>query len=206
MSEISGEALRARLGDAVLDTHPGLRDRLAHEPAAYAELVALTAQARDEADALLRETVAGARAAGLTWDAVGRALGMTKQAAQQRFGRDEPSGIAGPGSTDPDAPVDPERTTKLGPVTLFNEMGALERAGVRGWRVVGSGTAFHIITKTEQQWEFRRVFASRSEGRALEADGWQRFSPGWFPWGYYQRGTGRPAEPDPVVGGYTVEP
>lgn len=203
MTEISGEALRTRLSDAVLDARPGLRARLAHEPEAYAELVALTAQARDEADALLQEAVAGARAAGLTWDAVGQALGMTKQAAQQRFGRAEPA----PAGRTPDGlPGDPDRTTKVGPVTLFNEMGALEHAGRRGWRVVGSGTSFHVVTKTDEQWEFRRVFASRAEGRALEADGWHRFSRGWFPWGYYQRSTGEPAEPDPMVGGYTVEP
>lgn len=100
----------------------------------------------------------------------------------------------------------PESTHRLGPVTLFTEMGALERAGRRGWRVVGSGTAYHVVAKTQVQWEFRRVFASRSTGRALLADGWQRIGTGWFPWGYYQRATGEPAEPDEVVAGYAVEP
>ncbi len=32
-----------------------------------------------------------ARAQGATWDHIGMALAMTKQAAQQRFGRDEPA-------------------------------------------------------------------------------------------------------------------
>lgn len=104
------------------------------------------------------------------------------------------------------AAAQPESTHRLGPVTLFTEMGALERAGRRGWRVVGSGTAYHVVAKTQVQWEFRRVFASRSTGRALLADGWQRIGTGWFPWGYYQRATGEPAEPDEVVAGYAVEP
>lgn len=205
MSENPEEALRARLSDAVLDASPGLRDRLAHDPAAYADLVDLTARARAASDAMLQDAVAGARSAGLTWEVIGQTLGITRQAAQQRFGRDEVAEAAGVVGSD-GLPGDPARTTTVGPVTLFNEMGALERAGLRGWRVVASGSAHHVVTKTDEQWEYRRVFASRSEGRALEADGWHRFSLGWFPWGYYQRSTGRPAEPDPVVGGYAVEP
>jgi hypothetical protein len=41
----------------------------------------------DEVDTL----VFNARAEGATWADIGEALAMTKQAAQQRFGRDEPT-------------------------------------------------------------------------------------------------------------------
>lgn len=45
-----------------------------------------TATARAAVDVLQRQAVAGARGAGATWAVVGQALGMTRQAAQQRFG------------------------------------------------------------------------------------------------------------------------
>lgn len=42
-------------------------------------------EARDEADARLSQAVAAARAAGDSWTVVGAALGVSKQAAQQRY-------------------------------------------------------------------------------------------------------------------------
>lgn len=41
----------------------------------------------DAAEAELRSAVAAARAAGDTWTVIGAALGTTRQAAFQRFGR-----------------------------------------------------------------------------------------------------------------------
>lgn len=48
------------------------------------------AEYRDQAqrvDQKLRSLVAQARAEGASWEQVGHALGITKQAAQQRFGK-----------------------------------------------------------------------------------------------------------------------
>jgi hypothetical protein len=45
------------------------------------------AQVLDAAEADLRRSVLGLRAAGVTWAEIGRGLGTTRQAAQQRFGR-----------------------------------------------------------------------------------------------------------------------
>lgn len=199
MIEITGEALRAHLSEALVAAEPGLADRLTSDPEAYLDLVVLASRVREESAALLHDAVTGARAAGLTWEAIGRALDMSRQAAQQKYGRPEPE----PEPADPEAA---RRTTKVGPVTLFNEMRALERAGRYGWHVIGSGTAFHIVVKSDEQWEHRRVFASRAAGRALEAEGWQHLGTAWFPWGYYKRPTGEPAEPEPTYGGYLAEP
>ena len=145
-----------------------------------------------------------ARAAGLGWHEIAAAL---RSAADDARSRVDGGAVAAP--TAPEAATGaptPERTAKIGPVTMFTEMAALERAGRHGWKVVGTGSAMHLVAHTGEQWEYRRVFASRATGRALEADGWQRFSSGWFPWGYYQRPTGRPPEAEQVVGGYLVEP
>lgn len=176
-------------------------------------------------DARLAALVREARASGTAWADVERALRSAADDARLRAGQEGAADGAGTpaeavrpaeagsataahtaaGPTATAQPTEPERTAKIGPVTLFTEMAALEKAGRRGWRVVGSGSSVHVVAHTEQQWEFRRVFASRRTGRALEADGWQRFSPGWFPWGYYQRPTGRAPEADDVVGGYRLE-
>jgi len=49
--------------------------------------VRIAVRARDLADAQLRVQVVEARAAGVTWDAIGAALGVTRQAATQRYGK-----------------------------------------------------------------------------------------------------------------------
>lgn len=45
-------------------------------------------KALDEAEDGLRKAVANARAAGYSWAMVGASLGVSRQAAQQRFGRE----------------------------------------------------------------------------------------------------------------------
>ena len=163
--------------------------------------------------ARLTTVVDDARASGLAWGEIAAALEAAADDTRSRAGEVPAAPPAAPSAPSAALPPDdaseahaPERTAKIGPVTMFTEMGALERAGRHGWRVVGTGSAMHVVAHTGEQWEFRRVFASRRTGQALEADGWQRFSSGWFPWGYYQRPTGRPPEEEQVVGGYVVEP
>lgn len=45
------------------------------------------AKLREAADEWLTWTIMDARRAGKTWEAIGEALGVTRQAAQQRYGR-----------------------------------------------------------------------------------------------------------------------
>lgn len=174
--------------------------------------------------ARIADLVGDARASGSTWADVERALHAAADDARRRAQEEAVAagapgegdgGVAGGGAGEGAGAGagagagevrTPEHTAKVGPVTLFNEMEALARAGRRGWRVVGSGSSVHLVVRTDEQWEFRRVLASRRTGQALEAEGWQRFSPGWFPWGYYQRPTGRAPEPEDVVGGFVVNP
>ena len=53
------------------------------DPEDLAELAAL----RDELDAALVAAVEGQRERGASWAAIGRGLGITRQSAQSRFGR-----------------------------------------------------------------------------------------------------------------------
>lgn len=52
----------------------------------FREIVS-AAKRRDDAEQNLRDAVASARRAGDSWTVIGAALGVTKQAAYQRFGR-----------------------------------------------------------------------------------------------------------------------
>lgn len=68
-------------------------------------------------------------------------------------------------------------------------MEALDRAGTDGWHWIGFGTLFHLVEKTDEQWEHLRVPAT-SSGFSLEAARWQRIERTRFPLAYYARMTG----------------
>jgi hypothetical protein len=145
-------------------------------------VVRRTADADLVAADLLQQAVNAARAAGHSWSAIGSTLGLTRQAAQQRFGR-EPAPL-GPG--------DEERW--LGPVTAFDEMRELELAGRLGWRTTGAGLLRHRMVHTPTQWEHKRVVWTGGLGR-YEKDGWQVGCRA-FPWIYLVRDTGEPCASD----------
>ncbi|MET9777557.1 hypothetical protein ABZ023_25410 [Streptomyces sp. NPDC006367] len=175
------EILRIREGvaAAVLGAPDGLVESLEHDPRGYLRLVAAGRVGEEEANRLLREAVHRARAAGQSWETVGGVLGVSRQAAQQRF-----AGKAGPA---PDLSGEAERRV-LTPLTAFNEMQALAEAGREGWHVVDYGPFFHVVEKSAHPWEHRRVpFAVGPRRRRLEDEGWTQAGPGSFPWRYYKR-------------------
>lgn len=172
--------IRDGVADAVLSGPESLRSDLEHDPASYLRLVAATRVGAEQASRLLREAIGGARSAGHSWDAVGRVLGVSRQAAQQRFAPDRPGAAA---STEPGAPA----RRVLTPLTAFDEMEALRREGREGWHLVDFGPYFHVVEASDQPWEHCRVpFAVGSRLRRLEADGWTAVG-AWFPWRYFKR-------------------
>lgn len=80
-SEHEGTYLTEALGAAILVELEGDEDGQDH-----LAIVRRTAAAEIEVDALLRQAVGTARGAGHSWAALGAELGMSRQAAQQRFG------------------------------------------------------------------------------------------------------------------------
>ncbi|HEU4998118.1 MAG TPA: hypothetical protein VFT68_04175 [Lapillicoccus sp.] len=147
------------------------------------ELVDVTARAGAETKSLLREAVSSARAAGASWDAIGRVLGMSRQAAHQRFGR-------------PQDRDDTPGQRILGPVTAASEMEALRVAGRNGWHSVGFGAYQHTLEHSPTQWEHRRIRVVATGTRTrLERDGWRVIGT-WFPWVYLKRDLGIPALPE----------
>jgi len=176
-------AIREAVADAVLRKPVGLAERLDSDPEAALALVDSARAASEEAARLLRESIAGARTAGHSWDAIGRVLGVSKQAAQQRFGTGA-------------APRAEGARRVLSPVTAFDEMAELAEAGRHGWHSVDYGALHHVLEKSDQQWEHRRVVWGTATRAQLEAEGWQLIRHGTFPWGYWARPTGVPAEPE----------
>lgn len=187
MVDPKGESmLRERLSEVIAEAVPDASERLNTDPAVYLELVARTAQARGLTDGLLRSAVSAARGGGHSWEAIGQTLGMSRQAAQQRFGLGQQT------------PVGEAR--RLSPLSAFNEMEVLDRAGRYGWHSVGFGVLYHDLEQDEQQWEHLRAVVFTHSRRTLEAQGWQRVGDGWFPWVYYARPTGKTALPMPSGG------
>ncbi|MFI1258032.1 hypothetical protein ACH4U6_30210 [Streptomyces netropsis] len=173
--------IREGIAGAVLGAPDGLAESLEHDPDGFLRLVAATRVGAEESSRLLREAVQGARAAGHSWDTVGRILGVSRQAAQQRFsvkGDSAPSG-AGKGIG--------ERRV-LTPLTAFDEMQALAEAGLERWELVDYGPLYHVVEASDHPWEYRRVpFAVGGRHRRMEAEGWIQVGTGSFPWRYYKR-------------------
>ena len=112
---------------------------------------------------------------------------MTRQAAQQRYGRrsddlDEDITAAGP------------HTMTLAPLSAFNEMRVLERAGRHGWHSIGYGPLFHVVAHSEHQWQHLRTTILSG---APAGDGWQKIGTGWGWWSYYARPLKDAALPGP---------
>jgi hypothetical protein len=171
-------ALRDAITEAVLAVRPQGRDGLGSDPDAHLAMVAASRVAAEQTSRLLRQSINGARTAGQSWEAIGRLLGISRQAAQQRFGT---------------AAGDPPQTSAhkvLKPLHAFNEMEVLAREGRRGWHVVDYGVLFHLVEASPRQWEHRRLWwPSRRRRRRMEEEGWQLISPSNFdsPWVYYKR-------------------
>jgi hypothetical protein len=168
---------------AVARLDPSLEKRLDTEPEAHLDLVLLTRRAHDETGRLLRAAVSSARAAGSSWEAIGSALGMSRQAAQQRFGH---KGVTAPGS--------PEHRQLVG-LSAFNEIDRLNEWGRHGWHSINYGPLFHDVEQSAVQWQHRRAVVGSRRARELEADGWQRIGSMWFPWVYLKRPLDAPALP-----------
>ncbi|WP_067183912.1 hypothetical protein [Microtetraspora niveoalba] len=184
-------AIREAVAEAVLAACEQGRKGLDDDPDAHLLMVAAASVAAQEAGRLLRQSITGARGAGHSWDALGRLLGISRQAAQQRFGA---SAADRRGSV----PGDTATRRVLTPLHAFNEMEALASEGLRGWHAVDYGYLFHLVEASPDKWEHRRLWwPSRRRQRLMEEQGWERVVPSDFesPWAYYKRRLNEPAEP-----------
>ena len=160
------------------------------QPGDHLEIVARAAVAEQTARELLHQSVAAARGSGHSWAAIGSALGMSRQGAQQRFGGADREGR--PGGSDTDGAATTAPTRWLGPVTAFDEMPELDLAGRQGWRTVEAGMLKHKMVRTQTQWEHKRVVWTRPVS-GFTKDGWEVGARA-FPWLYLVRDLGIPPQ------------
>jgi len=191
LTPTEASAVRDAVAEAVLGTPTGLRAALENNPEAYLRLVSASRTAAEETSRLLRESINGARAAGHSWDTLGRVLGVSRQAAQQRFSAaiQPRAALADETNTGPLRKV-------LSPVTAFDEMAVLAIEGRHGWHSVDYGALFHVVEHSALQWEHRRLpwTPGSAARRRLEAEGWMLIREMTFPWGYYKRQSSAAAE------------
>lgn len=181
LDPLTATRIRAGVAEAITVV-PGLLARLDQDAEASLLLVAAAREGSAESERLLRQAALGARKAGHTWEAIGRVLGVSRQAAQQRFAVGGEDLGALEGSRD--------RQRVVRGATLFNEMEILEREGRAGWRLVGVGVLKLHLVSTDHAWEHvRRVDQSPADRRAMLEAGWRHVG-NYLMWHYYTRARG----------------
>ncbi len=174
LSETERAELRVALEQAILGA-AGSSPGLEQESAAYLRLVQRTDLASRECSALLVDAVRQATRAGNSWAAVGAVLGISRQAAQQRFGAPRAS-----------AQMEiPGKRRVITGATAFNEMKMLEIEGAAGNHLVDFGPLYLIVEESDHPWQHLRHFGWQQQAR-LVAEGWTLVG-AWFPFRYYKR-------------------
>lgn len=171
--------LRERVGYLPVEWHEGQgRSFTGTSPDEFGTMVTTAHVVFDEARLSLHRWVDAARRAGLSWTDIGALIGITKQAAQQRFG--------GSGIVTDAVPAEAE-IVRTAP-TAFNEEAMLDEEGRAGRELVGTGMLTLRFRQSDRPWEHRRVtaFSPAAALRQVEGEGWTHVST-WFPFHYLKR-------------------
>jgi len=149
---------------------PGNVERIATDGSAFDEVIAVTALAVSESEALLQDAVTSARQAGRTWTEIGTLLGISRQEAQSRFTAVNDVDSQLTNSTSATSAADNDSfdidLQKLGiPLRRLlrnlkpDDIDALNRAGKFGWHSIkvaltsGWTGVDHTVELSDQQWE-----------------------------------------------------
>jgi hypothetical protein len=150
-------------------------------PAEFRDVIEAASIVANEAGVALQRWVTAGRRQGMSWSDIGEVLGISKQAAQQRFRTD----------LEADDVADPDQVeVRLG-ASAFNEERILEQAGRAGNELVRVGLFSLGFRKSSRVWEYRRVVAVNpplTDAKLAEA-GWV-YVASWFPFHYFKRAAG----------------
>lgn len=170
------EKLRSSISSAVLSSVFSTEE---HEEdcTSYLRLVNAADIAHKECGYLLEDAVYQAKRIKHPWASIGDVLGISRQAAQQRFNPNSARSIE----------FDDSRTRRISGAHAFNEMALLSVEGKAGNHLVGFGPLFLLVQESERQWEHKRVLNfSRHAKKDLESKGWI-YVGAWLPFLYYKR-------------------
>lgn len=111
---------------------------------------------------------------------IGGLIGISRQAAQQRFGE-------GPSGDEPSRADGDDLIVRSG-ATAFNELRMLNEEGRKGHELLDVGLLELLFRKSGDLWEYERVtslfpIATR---RDMARDGWEYVS-SWYPFHYFKR-------------------
>ncbi len=145
------------------------------------EMVAHAYASSDESRIVLGRWIDAARRTGASWADIGDVMGISRQAAQQRFGE----GIISIESlTDTQA----EKIITREGATAFNEQSIMDEEGQNGRKLVACGILKLHFVETETQWEHCRVTSAsvRKITEDMKTKGWTHVT-SWFPFHYFRR-------------------
>jgi hypothetical protein len=184
MDMAAEQEIRARAGNLALAWY-GERhgDFAGRSGAEFGAMIVAAHVAADESRHALHRWVDAGRRASLSWAEIGALIGISKQAAQQRFG-------GGAGAEEAAAGHRADLIVRTG-ATAFNEMAMMEQEGREGRELVGTGLLSLVFRQTGSRWEYRRVtalFPDQARAR-LERAGWAYVS-SWYPFHYFKRRVG----------------
>jgi hypothetical protein len=153
-------------------------------PDGFADAIVAAHLVADEARLGLHRWIDAARRTGLSWAEIGDALGISKQAAQQRF--------RSLGSDDDLQVLEGEEIVRFG-ATAFNEMSMLRTEGRKGHELIRTGALTLVFRPTSHAWEYRRRIGADAMIREMDKAGWTYVS-SWIPFHYFKR----PIEDEPI--------
>ncbi|HEX8419770.1 MAG TPA: hypothetical protein VF638_07140 [Sphingomonas sp.] len=140
----------------------------------YARMIVASQILADESRRSLGLWIDAARRAGMSWVDIGALLGISKQAAQQRFG----------GQRDDAEPPAEAIVVKLG-TTPLSEPQILVQQGAARRELIDIGTFRLIFQPSDTAWDYLRSVRPLATDR-LESENWQ-VAGRWFVFHYYKR-------------------
>lgn len=144
----------------------------------FADAVAVAQLVLEEAGSNLRQWVSAARRAGVSWLEIGTALGISKQAAQQRYGA-----IVRPAACPAEAP---HRGIIQRSAGTAEELALLRREGARGHELVDATEVTLFFRRTRSIWEYTKALEASLDAYRLSKDGWVCVR-SIFPFSYFKR-------------------